>query len=95
MPIVTIKVGAEGVTREQKAKLCEGVTAVVHEVLAKDPERVYVLVDEIPVDNWSAGSELLSARRARGFNGICDCGEHEEFLAEREARLKAAAQDAE
>jgi 4-oxalocrotonate tautomerase len=96
MPIVTIQVGAEGVTREQKARLCEGVTAIVHEVLAKDPERVYVLIDEVPVDNWSAGAELLSARRARGFTGICDCGAHEEFIAERKARLEAeqAAADA-
>jgi 4-oxalocrotonate tautomerase len=92
MPIVTIQVGAEFVTREQKAELSRGVTELLHRVLAKDPERTYVIVQEVPTDNWAAGAELMSARRAQGMTGICDCGQHEEFLAKRKAELEAAQQ---
>lgn len=87
MPIVNIKVGAEYVTREQKQQLSDGVTKLLHEVLAKDPERTYVVIDEVPVDNWAAGGELMSARRTQGITGICDCGQHEEFIAARKALL--------
>jgi 4-oxalocrotonate tautomerase len=77
MPIVTIQMVEQGVTRDQKMKLCQGVTKLIHDLMDKDPERVYVLINEVPVDNWSAGGDILSVRRAHGFTGICDCGAHD------------------
>lgn len=86
MPIITIQGVADSVTREQKARLVRGVTDLVHEVMAKPPERVYVVIEEVALDNWGVGGDLLSDRRAAGATGICDCGAHEEFIARRQAR---------
>ena len=37
MPYVNIKVTNEGVSKQQKAKLIEGVTRLLHDVLGKNP----------------------------------------------------------
>ncbi len=87
MPIVRIELTDEGVTREQKKKMVEGVTNLLHEVMAKDPERIYVLIDEVPVNNWAAGGFLLTDRRASGFDGICGCGQHAEAKEAMKAKL--------
>ncbi|MCC3330044.1 tautomerase family protein [Nocardia abscessus] len=55
MPYVNIKVTDEGVTREQKARLIEGVTALLHDVLGKAPASTYVVIDEVALSNWGVG----------------------------------------
>jgi 4-oxalocrotonate tautomerase len=67
MPLVTIRIARREVptTREQKAALIRGVTALLHEVLAKRPEDVTVLIDEIDPDNWGQGGESASVLRQR------------------------------
>jgi len=77
VPIVRIELTDENVTREQKRQLVQGVTDLLHDVMNKHPERIYVLIDEVAVDNWGGGGLLVSERRAGGFDGICDCGQHE------------------
>ncbi|MFI6461705.1 4-oxalocrotonate tautomerase family protein [Streptomyces sp. NPDC050528] len=75
MPIVTIQVIDE-VTTEQKKRLITGVTDLLHDVLVKEPERIYVVVQEVPLDNWGAAGYTVSERRAQGFDGKCRCPEH-------------------
>lgn len=70
MPVVTIRLARRETptTREQKAALIRGVTQLLQEVLAKRPEDVTVLIDEIDPDNWGQGGEsatLLRQRRAQ------------------------------
>ncbi|MER7210915.1 4-oxalocrotonate tautomerase family protein [Streptosporangium sp. NPDC000239] len=77
MPIVTIQVINENLTAEKKKQLIDGVTDLVHDVLRKDPERIYVIVQEVPLDNWGAGGFTVSERRAQGFDGLCTCPKHE------------------
>lgn len=76
MPIVTIKMIDENVTKEQKKRLITGVTDLLHEVLTKAPERIYVVLEEVPLDNWAAGGVSVAERRAEGLTGRCDCPEH-------------------
>ena len=65
MPYVKIEVTREGVTREQKRALVQGVTQLLQGVLGKDPQLTHVTVDEVDTDNWGVGGELVSERRAR------------------------------
>ena len=51
MPYVNIKVTREGVTREQKARLIAGVTDLLVDVLDKDPETTFVVIDEVEIEN--------------------------------------------
>jgi 4-oxalocrotonate tautomerase len=64
MPYVNIKVTKEGVTAEQKGRLIEGATRLLQEVLNKDPQTTYVVIDEIDTDNWGVGGETMTQLRA-------------------------------
>lgn len=65
MPVITIRLARRDTpaTREQKALLISGVTKLMHDVLAKRPEDVVVLIDEIDPDNWGQGGESASVLR--------------------------------
>ncbi len=65
MPYVNIKVTKEGVTAEQKGRLIEGATRLLQEVLNKDPQTTYVVIDEIDTDNWGVGDETVTQLRTR------------------------------
>lgn len=65
MPYVNIKVTREGVTREQKAELIAGVSALLHRVLAKDPALTYVVIDEVELDNWGVAGLSVSEFRKK------------------------------
>ena len=67
MPYVNIKITEEGVTSEQKAKLIEGTTNLLNEVLGKNPATTIVVIDEVPTDNWGIAGEQVTLRRKRGM----------------------------
>jgi 4-oxalocrotonate tautomerase len=67
MPYVNIKITEEGATPEQKAKLIEGVTHLLRDVLGKNPATTVVVIDEVPTDNWGIAGEQVSSRRKRGI----------------------------
>lgn len=66
MPYVNIKITNDGATAEQKAKLIEGVTALLKDVLGKNPATTVVVIEEVPTDNWGIGGESVTIRRKRG-----------------------------
>ena len=66
MPYVNIKITNEGATPEQKAKLIEGATNLLRDVLGKNPATTVVVIDEVPTDNWGVGGESVTLRRKRG-----------------------------
>ncbi|MDX9707825.1 MAG: 4-oxalocrotonate tautomerase family protein [Azospira sp.] len=66
MPYVNIKITREGATAEQKARLIEGVTTLLKDVLNKNPATTVVVIDEVDTDNWGIGGESVTVRRARG-----------------------------
>jgi 4-oxalocrotonate tautomerase len=63
MPYVKIEV-IEGVTREQKAALVADVTQSLVDRLGKRPEQVFVVIHEVPAENWGAAGILVSEREA-------------------------------
>ncbi|PXW99275.1 4-oxalocrotonate tautomerase [Sphaerotilus hippei] len=66
MPYVNIKITEEGpATAEQKARLIEGVTRLLQDVLGKNPQTTVVVIDEVPTDNWGIGGESITQRRLR------------------------------
>jgi 4-oxalocrotonate tautomerase len=66
MPYIDIKLTDEAVSDEQKAALIAGVTAVLVDVLGKDPATTFVVIDEVPLVNWGiAGVPYEQYRKTR------------------------------
>ncbi len=61
MPYVSIRV-AGALTREQKEKICSGVTEVIAREANKPVESITIFIDEVERDNISTGGKLLSER---------------------------------
>ncbi|UWR79592.1 4-oxalocrotonate tautomerase family protein [Phaeobacter inhibens] len=61
MPYVNIKVTREGGTdgtgpsAEQKAQLIRGVTDLLQDVLGKSPATTFVVISEVPLEDWGIG----------------------------------------
>ncbi|ATG44546.1 4-oxalocrotonate tautomerase family protein [Phaeobacter sp. BS52] len=61
MPYVNIKVTREGgpdgtgPSAEQKAQLIRGVTDLLQKVLGKSPATTFVVINEIPLEDWGIG----------------------------------------
>jgi len=65
MPYVNIKITKEGATTEQKAKLIQGVTTMLQEILGKNPQTTFVIIEEVDTDNWGIAGESITMRRKR------------------------------
>ncbi|MGO9567987.1 MAG: 2-hydroxymuconate tautomerase family protein [Desulfomonilaceae bacterium] len=65
MPYVNIRITREQTTAEQKAELIRGVTQLLVDVLGKDPQTAFVIIDEVDTDNWGVAGESVTARRQR------------------------------
>lgn len=66
MPYVNVKITRDGATPEQKARVIEGVTNLLRDVLGKNPQTTVVIIEEVETDNWGIGGETVTVRRARG-----------------------------
>lgn len=70
MPYVNIKVTQEGgpngtgPSREEKAQLVAGVTDLLEQVLNKKPATTFVVIDEVPLENWGMSGRQVSQIRA-------------------------------
>jgi 4-oxalocrotonate tautomerase len=58
------------VTKQQKAALIQGATKLLQEVLNKDPQTTFVIIDEVDMDNWGVAGEQVSERRKRSQTKI-------------------------
>ena len=63
MPYVNIKITKEATTKEQKQKLVSGVTELLEKILGKNPKTTFVIIEEIPCDNWGIDNTLVSDKR--------------------------------
>lgn len=63
MPYINIKVTDEQVTAEQKRQLIEGATQLMVDVLNKNPQTTFVVIDEINTDNWGIGYQSVTELR--------------------------------
>ena len=65
MPYVRIQVTDEGVSREQKQELIASTTRMLQDVLGKSPASTFVVIEEVPTDNWGIAGEMVTDIRAR------------------------------
>ena len=67
MPYVNIKVtgGKEAPTVEQKAALIKGATQLLVDVLGKNPQTTFVIIEEVDMDSWGIGGLSSTVRRAQ------------------------------
>lgn len=65
MPYVNIQITREGATLAQKRTLIERTTAMLAEVLGKDPQTTHIVIQEIETDDWGVGGETVTERRRR------------------------------
>lgn len=65
MPYVNIRITDEGVSAKQKAELIQETTKLLTAVLNKDPETTFVVIDEVPLENWGAGGLPAEAYRVK------------------------------
>lgn len=65
MPYVNIKITDEEVTRDQKAQLVAGVTQLLVDVLNKNPATTFVVIDEVKLENWGIGYDLVDDIRKK------------------------------
>lgn len=70
MPIVTIQVTREGttpgttaVTAAEKARLIQGVSQLLLDVLNKPLDATFVVIEEVDLDNWGVGGLPVQAYR--------------------------------
>ncbi|KGM88023.1 4-oxalocrotonate tautomerase family enzyme [Roseovarius mucosus DSM 17069] len=70
MPYVNIKVTQEGgptgtgPSTEEKRQLVAGVTDLLFKVLGKTPATTFVVIDEVPLENWGLEGRQVSTIRA-------------------------------
>ena len=65
MPFVNIKITREGASAAQKARLIQGVTQLLADILGKNPQTTVVVIEEVDTDNWGIGGESVTVRRQR------------------------------
>ncbi|MCV2888817.1 tautomerase family protein [Ruegeria aquimaris] len=65
MPYVNIKITREGATPAQKAELIAGVTDLLKQVLDKNPETTFVVIDEVEMEHWGIGGLPVEEYRRR------------------------------
>ncbi len=58
MPFVNIKLAGE-VDKKQKEALAEKVTQVITEVTGKPAQYTYIVIEEVPREDWAIGGKLL------------------------------------
>lgn len=63
MPYVNIKLTNDNVSPQAKAEVIRRVTNVLVEVLDKNPETTFVVIEEISLDNWGVGGKTVRTRR--------------------------------
>ncbi len=65
MPYVHIRITDEGVTQEQKEQLLKKTTDVLSTVLDKDPATTFVIIEEVPLQNWGIAGLPVEIYRNR------------------------------
>ena len=65
MPYVNIRITKDGVPAAKKAEVIKGVTKLLQDVLGKNPQTTFVVIDEVETDNWGIGGETITERRKK------------------------------
>lgn len=76
MPMVTIQVtrqgsapGRDAVTADEKAALIAGASQLLLDVLNKPLDSTFVVIEEVPLENWGVGGLPVAEYRKRQATG--------------------------
>lgn len=66
MPYINVRITNEPQnTPQNKAEVIKRITQVMVDVLGKDPDTTFVVIDEVELDNWGVGGMTAPQWRAR------------------------------
>ncbi len=65
MPYVNVRLLDTGVTPAQKDEVIRRITETLVEVLGKDPASTFVVIDEVPAENWGMGGASMATNFRR------------------------------
>lgn len=65
MPYVNVQITKDGVTRAQKRRIVQDITATLVTTLGKRPEHIHIVIDEIAPENWGFAGMLTTEYRAQ------------------------------
>src|SRR5207244_11048588 len=65
MPYVSVRITPDGVTAEKKERIIAEMTRVLVEVLGKDPETTFVLIDQVATEDWGIAGTTTTKYRER------------------------------
>lgn len=60
MPYVKVEIAKGLASVEQKRAVIRGMTDVLVKELGRDPEYIFVVIDEVDTDNWGRKGESLT-----------------------------------
>ena len=63
MPYVNVRILEENVTAQQKSDVISGITDVLVRVLGKNPDTTFVVIDEVPLENWGHKDKSIAELR--------------------------------
>ncbi|WP_338723207.1 4-oxalocrotonate tautomerase family protein [Devosia sp. XK-2] len=63
MPYVNVRILDDDVTAEQKAQVIAEITDTMVRVLNKSPETTFVVIDEVPLENWGFKGKPIAQLR--------------------------------
>jgi 4-oxalocrotonate tautomerase len=63
MPYVNVKLIDDSVSPQAKAEVIRRITDVLVEVLNKNPETTFVVIEEVSIDNWGVAGQTVRARQ--------------------------------
>jgi 4-oxalocrotonate tautomerase len=61
MPVVTVQLW-EGQTVENKRRMARGITDVMAPFMNNRPEKISIVFQEVPLENWASGGQLAADR---------------------------------
>ena len=65
MPYINVRI-TEGATQAQKEEVIRRITEVMTDVLGKNPNTTFVVIDEVALENWGMRGESIQALKQKG-----------------------------
>ena len=90
MPFVNVKIAGLGIEADRVGRLQSGVTALMADILGKNPDLTAVLVEQVPASGWHVGGRPVAFAahlEAAITAGTNDAEEKARFIADANALL--------
>jgi 4-oxalocrotonate tautomerase len=62
MPFINVKLAGIPPTQQQKAEIIAEFTNTLSRVLGKNPATTFVIIEEVPAENWGIGGQTVAER---------------------------------